>query len=285
MVKNDRWFVEVMFWARMGKHLDIDNVQTYNEKIQWLKVYNRHEQQHDKVDKYAVKKIVGELIGEQYIIPTLGVWNNPDEIDFDALPECFVLKATLGWGGNSVVVCTDKTQLDRKKVVKRLKKALNKQNYAKLREWVYKDIPPRVIAEAYIGTDKESVPPDYKFFCFNGRALYVMVCVGRGRGNKKPRFYFFDREWHFCPFNKVDVNMPVDFTLPRPEKLDEMFAIADKLCADEPHVRVDLYYVEGKIYFGEITYFNASGYDRDISEETDCYFGSLIKLPSPSYRP
>lgn len=284
LVRNDRWFVETMYWARTGEHMDMDCPRNFNEKIQWLKVFNRHEHQHALVDKYAVKDIVAQRIGEQYVIPTFGVWDNPDDIDFDALPERFVLKATHGWGGNSVFVCTDKATFDKKKVVKQLKKALRKQNYAKLREWAYKDIPPRVIAEKFIGTESGDVPVDYKFYCFDGKALYVMACVGRVLGSMKPKYYFFDRQWRFCPIHKNTANCPSDFTVPPPDGFEKMIELAEKLSEGEPHVRVDFYDVDGQIYFGEITYYSYSGYANFTPEGNRC-LGDCIKLPPKSYRP
>ncbi|MGN0220221.1 MAG: ATP-grasp fold amidoligase family protein [Muribaculaceae bacterium] len=285
LIKNDRWFVTVMYKLRTGRRLDLDNPQTLNEKIQWLKIYNRHDRQTALVDKLAVKDIVGDIIGREYIIPTIATWKSADDIDFDALPDRFVLKTSHGWGGKGVVICKDKAALDREKARKVIDHSMHKRNYAKLREWPYKNIVPTVLAEEYIGTEAEPVPTDYKFFCFNGRAEYVMVCRGRVPGKNKPRYYFFDREWRFKPFNKVDADTPADFTLPKPARIDEMFAIANRLCKEEPQIRIDLYYVEDRIYFGEMTYFNSSGYDNDISEETDRYFGSLFTLPEPSYKP
>ena len=285
LIKNDRLFVTVMYKLRTGRSLDLDNPLTFNEKLQWLKIYNRHDRQTSIVDKLAVKDIVGKAIGQQYIIPTIASWASVSDVDFDALPDRFVIKTSHGWGGKGVVICKDKSQFDRTKALKVIGRSMKKRNYAKLREWPYKNIRPAVLVEEYIGTDVEPVPTDYKFFCFNGRAEYVMVCRGRIPGKDKPRYYFFDRDWNFKPFNKVDAETPHDFTLPKPARIDEMFDIADRLCKGETHVRVDLYYVNDKIYFGEITYFNASGYDNDISEETDRYFGSLLTLPSPSYKP
>lgn len=285
LIGNDRWFVKNIYYLRTGRHIDMDNPMTYNEKLQWLKVYNRHDFQHCRVDKLAVKDFVKQQIGEDYVIPTFGVWDSVDQIDYDSLPDSFVLKTTHGYGGKGVVICKSKDSLDRDAAAKTLSRSLRKKNYPTLREWPYKHIKPRIIAEKYIGTEAEPVPADYKFFCFDGHARYVMVCVDRSVGRRKPRYYFFDRGWNFRPFNKVDKDTPPDFTLPKPAGIDKMFTIADKLSQGEPHVRVDLYYVDGKIYFGEITYFNASGYDNDISPETDRYFGSLIKLPQSSYKP
>ncbi|WP_290100218.1 ATP-grasp fold amidoligase family protein [uncultured Muribaculum sp.] len=274
-----------MYRLRTGKEIDIKNPQTYNEKLQWLKIYNRHDFQHSRVDKLTVKDIVAREIDSRYIIPTIGIWDSPAQIDFDTLPERFVLKTTHGYGGKGVVVCNNPKTFNREKALKILGHAMRKNNYPKLREWPYKGLKPRIIAEKYIGTDKEPIPTDYKFFCFDGHAEYVMVCKGRNIGGQKPRYYFFDRAWNFCPFNKADQNTPAGFTLPKPDRIDEMFDIADKLSRNEPHVRIDLYYIDNRIYFGEITYFNASGYDKDISEETDRHFGTLIKLPKPSYKP
>lgn len=284
LIRDDRFFVKNIYELRMGRSIDIDNPRSYNEKLQWLKLYNRRPEQHLRVDKLAVKDIVAREIGSEYVIPTLGSWERAADIDFDSLPQRFVLKTNQGWGGKGVIVCRDKAALDRRKAVKLMDKWLHKSNFPTLREWPYKDIRPRVMAEELLEEEGSDSLTDYKFFCFNGRAEYVMLCKGRMPGRKKPRYYYFDREWRFHPFNKVDSELPADFTLPKPERFEEMLAIADRLCRDEIHVRVDLYYVNGRIYFGEITYFNSSGYDTDISESTNIHFGELIHLPNSRSR-
>ncbi|WP_287211500.1 ATP-grasp fold amidoligase family protein [Muribaculum sp.] len=284
LITNDRWFVATIYRLRMGKSIDMDNPVTFNEKLQWLKVYNRRDGQRKRVDKFAVKEIVGKLIGEQYIIPTLSVWDKPEDIDFDSLPDKFVLKATHGWGGKGVFVCMDKNKFDHKKAIRKLGKCLHKTNYAKLREWPYKGVPARIIAEKYIGPETGEMPTDYKFYCFNGEAKYIMVCIGRVPGSKKPNYYFFDRQWRFCPFNTDNAHYPADFTLPRPQGLDKMLELAGRISQGEPHVRVDFYNVDGHIYFGEITYFSFSGYFH-FTPEGNRILGSHISLPEKSYKP
>lgn len=279
LIRDDRWFVCQMYRLRMGRPIDIDNPVTYNEKLQWLKLYNRRPEQTLRVDKLRVKDHVAALIGADKVIPTIASWKRAADIDFDSLPERFVLKTNQGWGGKGVIVCRDKSKLDRRKAVALMDKWLHKSNFHSLREWPYRGIEPCVMAEQLIEEDGCDALTDYKFFCFNGRAEYVMLCKGRVPGRRKPRYYYFDREWNFHPFNKIDSELPAGFTLPRPQGIDEMFAIADVLCRDEAHVRVDLYNTGGRIYFGEITYFNSSGYDTDISDATNRHFGELLILP------
>ena len=247
---------------------------TFNEKIQWLKLFDRKEFYPTIVDKYAVREYISKKLGEEYLIPLLGAWDSVDEIDFDSLPDQFVLKCSHGSKCN--VVCTDKKNLDIKKTKKDLSEWMKINYYYHSREWPYKSVKPRIIAEKYMLSTGEDELIDYKFYCNNGRPDYVMVCIGRARDDL--RFLFFDRQWNFYRFNFGDEKYPDDFTYPMPSCIPKMFEIAEKLSEGFPFLRVDLYESGGQIYFGELTLYPSGGFDRDIYPETDKYFGSLIDL-------
>ena len=233
------------------------------------------------VDKILSKEYVAEVIGKQYIIPTLGIWSCFDDIDFDKLPDRFVLKTNNGGGNTGVVVCRDKSTLDKEAAKIRLENSLKESIYRSYREWPYKNVKPKIFAEVYMEDDSESNRgglSDYKFTCFNGKADNVMVCCDRQSGDTK--FYFFDQAWNLLPLNKRGKETSSDFKLPKPDCMDEMFDIAGKLSNGIPFLRVDLYCINGHPYFGETTFFPASGFDPNILPETEIIFGNKIQLPS-----
>ena len=257
----------------MGKKLDLKNPKTMNEKLQWLKLYNRKEEYRDLVDKVKVKAIVAKKIGEQYVVPLLGVWDSFDDIDFDKLPDQFVLKTNHSGGNTGVIVVPNKSKLNKAEAKAKLDKSLKSDVYRAFREWPYKDMEKKIFAEAYLGEDLV----DYKFYCFDGNADCVLLCIDRQIGASK--FYFFDKDWKLCRYNKRGKEAPADFTLPKPEGVDEMFRLASEMSKGFPFVRMDFYDVNGKIYFGEYTFFPASGYDANRLPEADLFFGSKIDLP------
>lgn len=270
----ERMYLKIRYYLEMGKPLDLDNPKTMNEKLQWLKLYNRKPEYTHMVDKVLVKDYVAKLIGEKYVIPTLGVWDHFDEIDFDQLPEQFVLKTNHSGGSLGVVICNDKNNMDKVAAKKKLESSL-KQDISKTHgEWPYRDVKRKIFAEMYLGDDLT----DYKFYCFDGNADVVMNCIERNTGH--PKFYFFDKEWKLRRLNRRGKEAPDGFTLPKPDGMDEMFDIAAKLSEGLPYARIDLYNVEGKIYFGEITFFPDSGFDSNRLPEADLYFGEKIKLPA-----
>lgn len=272
----DKLYLKLMFRLKMGYWMDFDNPQTFNEKLQWLKLYNRRPEYTQMVDKYAVKEYVANIIGDEHIIPTLGVWDSVDDIDFDKLPNQFVLKTTHGGGGGGVVICKDKSQFDVEQCKIRLQQSLDSCIYRNLREWPYKDVPRRIIAEQYMVDESGYELKDYKFFCFNGRVDNVMLCLDRSSGDTK--FYFFTRDWKFVRVNHIGLMAPQDLIIPKPQNLDKMFDLAAKLCMDIPFIRIDLYNISGRIYFGEFTFYPASGFDDDYPAETDRMFGGQLKL-------
>lgn len=272
----DEKYLKIKYYLSLGKKLDLENPQTFNEKLQWLKLFNRNPLYTRLVDKYLVRDYIKEKLGEEYLIPLLGVWDDPDDIDFDALPNQFVLKCNHN-SGLGMCICKDKTKLDLEKVRSELKKGLNQDYYITGREWPYKDVPRKVIAEKYMTDSVDSSDfTDYKFFCFNGYVDCVMVCLERSSGN--PKFYFFDKDWELKRLNLRGKNAPEGFTIAKPNLMDKMFEIATNLSEGLPFVRVDLYQSNDHIYFGEITFFPDSGFDANLLPETDKYFGDLIRL-------
>ena len=274
----DKLYLKLLYRLKMGKRLNLKRPKTFNEKLQWLKLYNRKPEYTTMVDKYAVKEYVANIVGEEYIIPTLGVWDTPNDIDWDSLPDKFVLKTTHGGGGNGVVICKDKSNFDKQKAVNILWNSYKLDIYRVLREWPYKNVPKRIIAEKYMNDKTSNDLVDYKFTCFNGYADNVMVCTERSTG--KPKFYFFDREWNLMPLNIRGKNTNKNFKLPKPSCMDKMFELAGKLSEGIPFLRVDFYCVENHPYFGELTFFPDSGFDKNLLKETEEYFGNKIILPA-----
>ena len=415
---TDKQYLQLKFYDTFGRFMDFNNPKTFNEKLQWLKVYNQDPRYTQLVDKYAVKKYIAKKIGTKYIIPTIGVWDTFDEINFDSLPDQFVLKCTHDSGG--LIVCNNKTKLDIEAAKKKIEISLSNNFYYMGREWPYKNVPHRIIAEQYMADDFrdykslgfESVPRmmlvfskyftkkeskevfydetwkhlnikntvsngdifkiqrsqqyefikefikelynkmpfsridiyeidkknylseitfyspndfekfrpeewnlklgewkklsngsrklnsseysivvsnadnkmknvkalvDYKFFCFDGIAESVMVCTERETG--QPKFYFFDKEWKLKKYNIRGKEAPDGFTLPKPDCIDEMFAIAETLSKGIPYVRVDLYCIDGLVYFGEMTFYPDSGFDVNLLKESDAHWGEMLVLP------
>lgn len=277
----DKTYLQLLYRFKMGHRLDLNHPKTFTEKIQWLKLYNRRPEYTLMVDKYAVKKYVADIIGEKYIIPTLGVWDKPEDIDWDALPNEFVLKTTHGGGSGGVVICKDKKTFDRNKAILTLRDSMNSDIYRSLREWPYKDVKKRVLAEKYmVPKDMVNNPiyelSDYKFFCFNGEPKYCQVI--RDRHNKES-IDFYDMNWRhqeFVGLNPVASNgiNPV----PQPLLLDDMICICHKLSKNMKFVRIDMYVIDNRIYFGEITFYPASGMGLFNPDKWNEELGNLISL-------
>lgn len=270
----DAAYLKLKYRVRMGEKLNLKNPQTFAEKLQWLKLHDRKPEYTTMVDKAAVKDYIAEKIGPEYIIPTLGIWDRFEDIDFDALPEQFVLKCTHDSGG--LVICRDKAKLDREAAKKKIEKSLKNNYYYHGREWPYKNVKPRILAEAYMADEKGRMV-DYKFFCFHGKVDSVMVCLDRETGS--PKFYFFDRNWQLKRYNIRGKEAPEGFTLPKPDNMDAMFDLAAELSQGIPFVRVDLYNRDGRIYFGEMTFFPQNGYDPNLLPQTHAEWGQKLILP------
>ncbi len=271
---DDEAYLKRFYRARFGRELHLNPPVTMNEKIQWLKLHDRDEAHVRLVDKVTVRDFVSEKIGEAYLVEQLGVWKCAEEIDFGKLPERFVLKCTHNSGG--VIVCKDKSKLDQKATVKKLGAQLKKNYYAQGREWLYKNIPPRVVAEAFIGNASGELPDDYKFFCFDGVVRAVCVCTNRS--GKHADYYFFDRDFQRFPLNEATANMPDGLVIAKPQRYEEMMRVAETLASGIRHVRVDLYDTPDGIKFGEMTFFDQSGFADDYVGEGDRIMGEFLKL-------
>lgn len=270
----DEIYLHRRYYNIVHKPLHLHNPRTFNEKLQWLKIHDRNPQYIKMVDKYESKKYVGNIIGMEHIIPTIGVWDHFDDIDFDLLPEQFVLKCTHDSG--SVVICKDKSKFDITSARKKINACLKENFFWLGREWPYKSIKPRIIAEPFLTDESETELQDYKFYCFNGNVNCCMFCYDRESGD--PKYYFFNEKWELLRINKRGKEAPMFFSLPKPECLNEMISISSILSKEIPFVRVDLYQRKRKVLFGEMTFYPQSGFDRNYLPETDLYFGNLINL-------
>ena len=273
-VNADALYLKLLYKNRMKKKLDLINPKTYNEKLQWLKLYNRKQEYTIMVDKYAVKGYVEKIIGKEYIIPTLGVWEHFDDIDFDKLPDQFVLKCTHDSGG--LVICKDKETLDKEKAKKQIEHCLKRRYFLNTREWPYKDVKPQIIAEKYMVDESGYELKDYKFFTFDGKVKAMFIATDRG-SESETCFDFYDCNFEHLPFKNGHPNAKKKII--KPENFDKMIELAEKLGKDIPHARIDFYNINGKIYFGEITFFHWSGLKPFEPEEWDYKFGSWIQLP------
>lgn len=277
----DKTYLQLLYRFKMSHKLDLNHPKTFTEKIQWLKLYNRRPEYTLMVDKFAVKKYVTDIIGEKYVIPTLGVWDKLEDIDWDALPNEFVLKTTHGGGSGGVVICKDKKTFDRNKAILTLRDSMNSDIYRSLREWPYKDVKKRVLAEKYmVPKDMVNNPiyelSDYKFFCFNGEPKYCQVI--RDRHNKES-IDFYDMNWRHQEF--VGLNPAASNGInpvPQPLLLDDMICICHKLSKNMKFVRIDMYVIDNRIYFGEITFYPASGMGLFNPDKWNEELGNLISL-------
>lgn len=271
----DKLYLKIVYPLHMGKSLNLKNPRTFTEKLNWLKVNLRNENYSRLVDKYEVKQFVTERLGgDEHVIKNLGVWNSFDEINFDSLPNQFVLKTTNGGGNTSVVICKDKMKLNIEECRKKLTLKSGKI-FLWSREYPYYNVVPRIIAEEFIKTNDDELS-DYKIFCFNGEPKFLFVGTERQKKGTEVKFDFFDTEFNHLPIRNGHENS--SHQIPRPKNFEEMLEIAKKLSAGFPHVRVDLYNVNGKIYFGEMTFFHFAGFVPFEPEEWDEKFGEFLKL-------
>ena len=272
----DEEYLKRKFRAAMGYELSLKDPKTFSEKLQWLKLYDRKPEYTMMVDKYRVREYVSKTIGEEYLIPLLGMWEDPEDIDFDALPERFVLKCNHN-SGQGMCVCKDKSKLNVQKVKKELKKGLRQDYYLTGREWPYKDVKRCVIAEQYMEDSGTVELRDYKFFCFNGEVKMLYIATDRQAVCKETKFDFFDMDFNHLDFTNGHPNATV--VPEKPTQFQKMKELAEKLSQGIPHVRVDLYEVDGRIYFGELTFSHWSGMEAFEPMEWDHKIGRWLTLP------
>lgn len=269
----DSVYLKILYRGFVGEKLNLKNPKKYNEKLQWLKLHDRNSEYSHMVDKYEVQKYIADTLGQEYLIPCLGVWDKFDEIDFTQLPDQFVLKCTHDSG--SVIICKDKATFDIDAARDRIAKAYKRNYYDAYREWPYKDVKPRIIAEKYMSDSENGDLKDYKVLCFSGRAELIEVHQNRFiEGAHTQDFY--DREWNNVHIaQNCMANAATD--LDRPDNLEKMLQLSERLAEKIPHVRIDWYVIQGKLYFGEITFFDGSGLEP-FSAEVEYMLGKLIEL-------
>ncbi|MEF2093911.1 ATP-grasp fold amidoligase family protein [Bacillus sp. CFBP9009] len=273
----DEVYLKMLFRARMGKKLNIKNPLTYNEKLQWLKINDKNPLYTNLVDKYEVRTYISNLIGEEYLIPIYGVYNSFEEIDFETLPNQFVIKCTHDSGG--VVICKDKSKFNKEEAAIKLNKSLKTNYFWKKREYPYKDITPRIICEKLMVDESGIELKDYKFFCFDGEPKAMFIATDR---QIDTRFDFFDMEFNHLPVSNHYENSTKK--LKKPLGFDEMISLSKRLSKEMPHVRVDFYDINGKIYFGELTFYHFSGFEKFEPEKYDRIFGDWLNIEKKENR-
>ena len=273
---SDKQYLSMMFRYRMGYNLDWEHPKTFSEKLQWLKIYDRNPLYTKLVDKYEVKDYVSHLIGKEYVTKTLGIWKTPEEVDFSLLPQRFVLKTTHGGGNSGVIICKDKDSLDQEETRHNLVRSMHQNLYRDSREWPYKNVKRRIIAEEYLEDQETGELRDYKFFCFDGKVKALFVATER-QARKEPFFNFFDRDYMILDLKQGHPRAAIPPQ--KPAMFEEMVNLAEELSKNMPHVRVDLYQVNGQIYFGEFTFYHFGGMVHFEPELWDKCFGDWLVLP------
>lgn len=276
---SDKVYLKLLYYIDFGKRLNLKNPITFNEKLQWLKLYDHRPEYTMMVDKLLVKDYVAKVLGEEYIIPTLGVWDSPDDIDIDSLPDQFVLKCNHDSG--SICICQDKRTFDFEGAKRKLKKALKQNMYWRGREWLYRNVVRKVFAEKLMVEDEESVATtkrldDYKIFCFDGKPYMLFVASDRAH---KVCFDYYDMDLKHLDLRQGADNFNGIVKLPK--QFEKMKELAAKISAGIPQVRTDFYEIKGKVYFGELTFFDSSGFAKFDPESWDEKLGQLIVLPLP----
>lgn len=305
---DDEKYLKIMWLIRMGYPLDLNNPRTFNEKLQWLKLHDHNPQYTIMADKYEAKKFIAERVGEEYVVPNYGVWDSFDAIDFDALPDQFVLKTT--HDNDSQVIVKNKLTFNREAAKKRLESHLKRNHYYNTREWAYKNIKPQIIAEKLLENSDNSELLDYKVSCFNGEPQFTYIqartCNDPNKlltnnDNKgcfkfsqiklefKLRRYlndieiitYYDNNYNIIPCSNSD-GPSLAKPDPKPITFDKMLELSRILSKDIPHVRVDFYEVDGKLYVGELTFYTSAGFAEFTPDEYNYKFGDMITLPEPN---
>lgn len=272
---SDERLIRKKFKKAVGREVELENPVKFNDKIQWLKLNWRDPLITKCADKYEVREFVKEKIGEEYLNELYAVYESVDEIDIEKLPKSFVLKGTHGSGFN--IICKDKNKIDWSTEFKEMRRWLNINYYWKNREWAYKNIEPRIVCERYLTENGGNSLTDYKFYCFDGNPMYCQVIRGR---DSNETMDFYDHEWNHMPFTGLRPLPNSSKHYKKPDKYDEMLEVAKILSEDFPFVRVDLYYVKMRIFFGELTFYPLGGFGKFTPEEWDVKLGNLLELPN-----
>lgn len=278
-ILSDKTFIKKMYKERMGKEIDLSNPKTFCEKQNWLKLYDRKPIYTVMVDKYLARDFVAERIGKDYLVPLLGVWDNADEIDFSLLPDKFVLKCN---HNSDVTICTDKSSLNEEETKKKLNEQLRVDYFVRKREWPYKNVTRKIICEKYMENTDGTEPLEYKVFCFNGVARYVLVIANRF-SNKEITMDTYDLNWKYTDLVNGDCAQAGNL-FDKPTFLDEIKNISETLSENVPFLRVDFNFWNQKLYFGEMTFFDSAGFEHYKPEQWDRILGELITLPKKRRR-
>jgi len=268
----DKVYMQIYYFAQFKHFIDFKNPKTYNEKLNWLKLNDRNPEYTNMVDKYEAKKYVANIIGEQYIIPTLGIYEKFEDIDFEKLPNKFVIKCTHDSEG--VVICDDKKTLDIAMAKRKIEKAMKYNFYYIGREWPYKNIKPRILIEQYMEDHTDGELRDYKFFCFDGEPKAMFIATDRNKGETK--FDYFDIDFHHLDIRQHYPNASKEIR--KPQTFDEMITLSKQISKGLKHARIDFYEVDGKLYFGEITFYHFSGFQPFNDTKWDALFGEWLNL-------
>lgn len=269
---SDERYLKIQYKMRLKQKLDLKNPKTFNQKLQWLKINDRNPKYTKMVDKYEVRNYIKDKIGEEYLIPLIGVFDKFDDINFDKLPNQFVMKCTHDSGG--VIICRDKEKLNKEEAKNKINKCLKRNYYYVGREWPYKNVKPRIVIEKYMSNESQSELNDYKLMCFNGKVRCSFVCSNR---NTNLNVDFYDIDWKKMPFERHYKNSQK--IIEKPNKYEEMIKLAEKLSENITFVRVDFYEINNKIYFGKLTFYPGNGTEEFTPEKYDLILGDMIKLP------
>lgn len=276
LIQDDVKYLKVMYWLNFGVKLNLEHPKKFSEKIQWLKLYNRNPLYTSLVDKYAVKEYVSQKIGKEYVIPVIDVWDNPGQIEWRKLPNQFVLKTNHDGGGHGIVLCKDKSKLPIPQAMHELNHSFNRSSYMIGREWPYKNVRKKIFAEQYV-TDSNGELRDYKFFCFNGKVKCFKIDFNRQTYHQAN---YYDTQCHLLPYGEAAYPYNPDAEILIPKNIKEMISLAEKIAKDIPFVRIDFYNVDGRIYFGEFTFFPAGGMSKWVGEvDVDALWGEWLELP------
>ena len=269
----DELYVRICYRIQMGKRLELDPPRTFNEKLQWLKLHDRRPEQTRWVDKYEVRKLIAETAGEDHLFSLLGVWDRVEDVEWDRLPDRFVLKCTHDSGGT--VICRDKSRFDVRAARRKLAAGLKRNYYWAGREWAYKDVRPRIIAEPLMVDESGTELKDYKFFCFDGEPRLIQVDFDRFVKHKRN---LYDLEWRYQPFQLMYPTDPGRI-IPKPANLHDVLAFVRRITPKVPFMRTDLYLIGERIYFGEFTLHHGGGAEPFIPDSYDEWLGTWIRLP------
>ena len=280
---SDKICLKLLWWLETGRRLNLENPKGFNEKLQWLKLYDRRPEYTSYVDKILVREYVKRCVGEKYLVPLIGIYDDPDQIDFSSLPDQFVIKCNHN-SGTGMCVCSDKSKIIIQDVKNRLRKELNKNFYYEKREWPYKNVVPKLLCEQFLidnnPLNTSGTLIDYKFHCFNGEPKFLYVGTDDVSSGTKGelKLSFFDLNWNTPPFYRLD-HKPISVDVKKPEGIEEMIEVARKLSKGIPFVRVDLYWINNQVLFSEMTFYPGGGFGFFTPEEWEMKIGEWITLP------